>query len=101
MRLILLPALWLAAVGLASAKPKPIAVAPRLVTDITAEAKPSIVTVTQIGRGGGQEALGTGFVVSKDGLIATNLHVIGNARRLQVQLSDGTMQDVTEVHATD
>jgi regulator of sirC expression with transglutaminase-like and TPR domain len=100
MRPILLPALWLAAAGLASAKPK-IAVAPRLVTDITAEAKPSIVTVTQIGRGGGQEALGTGFVVSKDGLIATNLHVIGNARRLQVQLSDGTMQDVTEIHATD
>jgi serine protease Do len=100
MRLILLPALWLAVtVGVVSAKPAP--PAPKSVAELTAAAKPSIVTVKQIGRGGGQEALGTGFIVSKDGLIATNLHVIGNFRRLQVQLSDGTSHDVTEVHATD
>ncbi len=61
----------------------------------------SIVTVMQIGRGGGQDALGTGFVVSQDGLIATNQHVIGNARRIQVRFSDGKTEDVKEVHATD
>lgn len=33
--------------------------------------------------------LGTGFVVSSDGLIATNLHVIGNARQATVVLADG------------
>src|SRR4051812_24484624 len=98
MRLILIPALWLAAMGAAVAKPKPVAVGPKSIPEITAQARPSIVTVTQIGRGGGQEALGTGFVVSKDGLIATNLHVIGNARRLQVQLSDKSMHEVTEIH---
>lgn len=97
MRLILLPALWLATAGIACAKPA----AAKSVAEITAEAKPSIVTVKQIGRGGGQEALGTGFVVGKDGLIATNLHVIGNARRLQVQLSDGSNHDVIEIHSTD
>jgi len=33
--------------------------------------------------------LGTGFVVSRDGLIATNVHVIGNARQATVVLADG------------
>lgn len=33
--------------------------------------------------------LGSGFVVSSDGLIATNLHVIGNARQAIVELADG------------
>ncbi|HSJ02466.1 MAG TPA: tetratricopeptide repeat protein [Verrucomicrobium sp.] len=107
MRSLLFPALWL---GLSCgpvlmAKPpksraseKPLS---KTVEDITAAARPSLVTVTQIGRGGSQEALGTGFVVDADGLIATNLHVIGNARQIRVQLADGTVHEVTEVHATD
>lgn len=98
MRQILLPALWLAAFGHISARPVP---EPKSVSQIMQESRPSIVTVTQIGRGGSQEALGTGFVVGKDGLIATNMHVIGNARRIQVQLSDGSSHEVTEIHATD
>lgn len=104
MRPVLLPVLWFAACGLAMAKPKPKATAPatkKSVPELTSAARPSIVTVTQIGRGGEQEALGTGFVVGKDGLIATNLHVIGNSRRIQVQLHDGSLHDVTEIHATD
>jgi S1-C subfamily serine protease/regulator of sirC expression with transglutaminase-like and TPR domain len=71
------------------------------VTELTEAARPSIVTITQIGRGEMREALGTGFVISADGLIATNLHVIGHARRLQVQFSDGKTEEVTAVHATD
>lgn len=95
---VLLPALWLTTGGLLFGKPSS---EPKNVSQIMQESKPSIVTVTQIGRGGDQEALGTGFVVSKEGLIATNLHVIGNARRIQVQLSDGSTHEVTEIHATD
>lgn len=104
MRPVLLPVLWFAACGLTMAKPKPKAPGPetkKSVPELTSAARPSIVTVTQIGRGGEQEALGTGFVVSKDGLIATNMHVIGNSRRIQVQLHDGSHHDVTEIHATD
>ncbi len=101
MRTFLLPVLWLSLCSAALTKTpaKPIKAKP--VTEITEAARPSIVTVTQIGRGGAQEALGTGFVISADGLIATNMHVIGHARRIQVQLSDGTSHEVTAVHATD
>lgn len=107
MRSLLYSALWLSlGSGILLAKPKPRAeegtgTPSKSVEELTLGARPSLVTVTQIGRGGSQEALGTGFVVSRDGLIATNLHVIGNARRIKVQLSDGSMHEVTEVHATD
>lgn len=67
---------------------------------IAAEVKSSVVKVLQEGREG-MDGLGTGFVVSADGLIATNLHVIGEARRLEVEMSDGTKHEVTEITATD
>ncbi len=38
--------------------------------------------------------MGTGFVVG-DGLIATNLHVIGEGRPIMVQLPDGTKHEAT------
>lgn len=103
MRLLILPALWLALCPMAPGKDKPEVPKPTLtsVSALTQASRPSIVTVTQYGRGGGQDALGTGFVIDKAGLIVTNLHVIGNARRLEVELSDGSKHEVTEVHATD
>ncbi len=70
------------------------------VEQIAAEVKPSVVKILQAGRAG-LDGLGTGFVVSKDGLIATNLHVIGEARRLEVEMSDGTRHEVIEISATD
>ena len=45
--------------------------------------------------------MGTGFVVSSDGLIATNLHVIGEARPVTVCFRDGRTLPVTEVYASD
>jgi regulator of sirC expression with transglutaminase-like and TPR domain len=103
MRLLILPALWLAVCPLAPGKDKPEPTKTPLasVSALTQASRPSIVTVTQYGRGGGQDALGTGFVIDKEGLIVTNLHVIGNARRLEVELSDGSKHEVIEVHATD
>lgn len=41
--------------------------------------------------------LGTGFVVARDGRIATNLHVIGEARKAVVVLADGREFDKIEV----
>lgn len=70
------------------------------VEEIAAEVKPSVVKIMQVGREG-LDGIGTGFVVDADGLIATNLHVIGEARRLEVETADGARHEVTEVTATD
>lgn len=76
------------------------AVPPKSVETIAAEVKPGVVKVMQVGRDG-LDGLGAGFVVSADGLIATNLHVIGEARRLEVETADGLKHEVVEVTATD
>ncbi|MCA9268839.1 MAG: trypsin-like peptidase domain-containing protein, partial [Planctomycetales bacterium] len=68
---------------------------------ITRAARPSIAALTVEGRDGKQQGMGTGFVVSADGLIATNLHVIGEARPIRVTFPSGKSYDVTGVHASD
>lgn len=73
----------------------------RSTTDLVAELKPAVVVISFSGRDGKQEGLGTGFVISEDGLVATNLHVIGEGRPISVQFPDGTQRDVTTVHASD
>ena len=71
------------------------------VQELAVIAKKSVVVVTFTGRDGLRQGLGTGFIVSEDGLIATNLHVIGEARPIRVELHDGRKFDVTSVHATE
>ena len=68
---------------------------------IAKQVRDSIVTIRFSGRGGGDQGLGTGFVIAADGLIATNYHVIGEARPVSVELSDGSRHDVTAIHASD
>ena len=71
----------------------------KTVAEITEAAKPSLVVVSHEGRGSG--GTGSGFVVSEDGLIATNLHVIGEARPVRVKFADGAEFEATEIHASD
>lgn len=73
----------------------------KAVERIAAEARKSVVVITVTGRDGKREGLGTGFIIAADGLIATNLHVIGEARPITVQLADGQKHEATAVHATD
>ena len=70
------------------------------VAEIAAAVRPSLVTVTQVGREG-PNGSGSGFVISGEGLIATNRHVIGQGQRLRVETSDGRKHDVTEIVASD
>lgn len=98
-----LPLLFVCSVcHLAEAASKSKAAPPKAQTtaDLAETIAPSLVKITQLGRDG-TDGIGSGFVVSADGLIATNLHVIGEARRLQIEMSDGKTHVVTSVHATD
>ncbi|MGI9240748.1 MAG: trypsin-like peptidase domain-containing protein, partial [Verrucomicrobiales bacterium] len=45
--------------------------------------------------------LGTGFIISEDGLIATCNHVIGESRELTVRLASGEEFPATAIHAWD
>jgi len=67
--------------------------------EIVQRYKPAIVRVendlgTQIG-------IGTGFILSAQGRIATNLHVIAGPGKLTVKLSDGTILPVVRILAID
>ncbi|GIS58927.1 MAG: hypothetical protein CM1200mP2_11520 [Planctomycetaceae bacterium] len=57
--------------------------------DLAAKALKSIVVVQFAGRDGRDRGLGSGFVIDASGLVATNLHVIGEARPITVTTSDG------------
>lgn len=71
------------------------------VEQITALARKSVVVIKHAGRDGKRQGLGTGFVVGAEGLIATNLHVIGEARPISVQTADGKPYEVVSIHASD
>jgi serine protease Do len=72
----------------------------RTVEQLAEQARPSTAVLVYTGRDGRATGLGTGFVVAP-GLIATNLHVIGEGRPISVQLADGSKHDAVAVHAWD
>lgn len=65
----------------------------------------SIVTSTKsmnlFGQSTDSQAAGTGIIVTKDGYIITNKHVISGASKVTVILDDGTTYEDVEVAATD
>ena len=73
----------------------------RSVEALAETARQSVVVISHFGRDGKEDGLGAGFIVSSNGLIATSLHVIGEARPIRVQLANGNRYDATEVHAWD
>lgn len=72
----------------------------RSVSEIADLVRPSLVKITQVGREG-PYGIGSGFVISAEGLVATNRHVIGEGRRIKVETSDGRQHEVSEVVASD
>lgn len=74
------------------------AVTPR---QIAANAHAALLMVHALGSRGDTLGMGTGFVVSSDGLFVTNYHVIEEAERLTVSLLDGGRYDQVQVVATD
>lgn len=74
---------------------------PGIVRKLIDRVQPAIVKVTHQSRDGHTLGTGSGFLISKDGLIATNQHVIGTARPIRVELLDGSEHEITAVHAWD
>jgi len=73
----------------------------RTTAEIAATTRGSLVVVTQKGRDGQTAGTGSGFVLSKDGLIATCAHVIGESRPVIIRFEDGEEHEVTAIHAWD
>nr|XP_006004798.1 PREDICTED: serine protease HTRA2, mitochondrial [Latimeria chalumnae] len=64
------------------------------IADVVDKAAPGVVYIEILGRHpfSGREvpiSNGSGFVVSEDGLIVTNAHVVANKRRVRVKLANG------------
>jgi serine protease Do len=96
--------LWLALVAFSMAFAPPAHAHPDFV-EIVEEVLPSVVNVSTrpeqgLSAGGEPKALGSGFVVSSDGLVVTNHHVIDGERDIVVIFADGSQYPVT-VRGTD
>ncbi|MBL9152501.1 MAG: tetratricopeptide repeat protein [Verrucomicrobiales bacterium] len=74
---------------------------PAVVRKLIDRVQPAIVKITHLSRDGHILGTGSGFLISADGLVATNQHVIGTARPIKVELFDGSEFPVTAVHAWD
>jgi serine protease Do len=73
----------------------------KTVEQLAESVRQSVVVITTPGRDGKRQGLGSGFVIAADGLVATNLHVIGEGRPIAVQTADGRRHEVSGIHATD
>jgi S1-C subfamily serine protease len=70
---------------------------PAVVYERTADS----VVLLVVKRLGGDASLGTGFVVRADGVIATALHVVENAKTITVKLRSGELYDVAYIYNFD
>ena len=100
-RAVLLAVLLFAPAVHSQDKKLPIKNEAKTVEQLAEETKESIAVILYTGRDGKQQGLGTGFVISEDGLIATNYHVIGDARPITVLLADGSKHEASVVFASD
>lgn len=78
------------------------------IADIASKVSPSVVSIlTEVrttsffGTTSTSTAAGTGMIVTGDGYVLTNKHVIDGAQSIQVILDDGTTYDDVEVVGTD
>jgi S1-C subfamily serine protease len=72
---------------------------PLTTAQIAKRVSPSVVVIQ--GKTYSGDVLGSGFIISKDGKIATNFHVVRNMRSASVELADGKSFNSVSVLATD
>ncbi len=72
---------------------------PRTPLDPKAIVQQSTDAIVRIEAAG--DKVGTGFILDKSGLVATNLHVVAGSDDIKVKLHDGTSYDVTGIAGID
>src|ERR1041384_489022 len=64
--------------------------------DIVQHSSPAIVRIEA-----GSEKVGTGFILDKAGIVATNLHVIAGESAIKIRLYDGSQYPVMQIAGLD
>jgi S1-C subfamily serine protease len=85
-------ALWTLTARLAAALELP---------ELAERTKPSVVLITIYDASGRKLGTGSGFFISADGRLVTNVHVIDDARRATATTADGNVVDIAGILAKD
>jgi S1-C subfamily serine protease len=65
----------------------------RAVATVVDQVGPAVVRVESVAHGGRHAGVGSGVVIAGDGLVLTNSHVVGGARRLRLSIAEGGKTD--------
>ena len=71
------------------------------IQEVLAKIEPAVVAISVPGLRGQDAGAGTGFVVSPDGEVLTNAHVVSGASTVEVQLPGETSRRVADLVASD